>query len=347
MTVTSAANRVRLHGRDGEVALVEHVLRRVSAEGNAGAIIVKGAAGIGKTALLDTLAERATGAGFSVVRSKADESHLIAPMAPLLLALRSGSSPVLSREAFESLASYRNHPLWLIDRIVGVIEDHASKKPLLIALDDVQWADRLTLSCLRIMPPRLAGLPIVWAIASRDPGPPLPLAESADSQALEIHRIQLEPLGDAAIERIAADRLGVEPASALRQQLKHAAGNPFFAVEIVDGLSDTISKTENGMLPARLRERIARRVSSLSPEARTLVRLGSVLGTPFTVEDLRATSGLSRRRCCPRSTSCSPKVCFGAKEARSAFATISFVRRCMRIPSRLSATIFMLRFSTT
>jgi DNA-binding CsgD family transcriptional regulator len=299
MTVTGAADRVRLHGRDGEVALVEDLLRRVSEAGNAGAIVIKGAAGIGKTALLDTVVERAIEAGFSVVRSKADESHQVAPMAPLLLALRSGSSPVLSREAFESLASYRNHPLWLIDRIVGIIEDHASKKPLLIALDDVQWADRLTLSCLRIMPPRLAGLPIVWAIASRDPGPPMPLTESADSRALEIHRIGLEPLGDAAIERIAADRLGVEPASALRQQLKNAAGNPFFAVEIVDGLSETISKTETGVLPARLREQIARRVSSLSPEARTLVRVGSVFGTPFTVEDLRATSGLEQTTLLP------------------------------------------------
>jgi DNA-binding CsgD family transcriptional regulator/PII-like signaling protein len=299
MTVTSAANRVRLHGRDGEVALVEDLLRRVSEAGNAGAIVIKGAAGIGKTALLDTVVERAIEAGFSVVRSKADESHQIAPMAPLLLALRSGSSPVLSREAFESLASFRNHPLWLIDRIVGIIEGHASKKPLLIALDDVQWADRLTLSCLRIMPPRLAGMPIVWAIASRDPGPPMPLAEFADSQALEIHRIGLEPLGDAAIERIAADRVGVERASALRQQLKNAAGNPFFAVEIVDGLSETISKIEHGMLPAHLREQIARRVSSLSAEARTLVRLGSVFGTPFTVEDLRATSGLEQTRLLP------------------------------------------------
>ncbi len=281
MSVTSAAVRVILHGRDCELALAEDLLRRVAEAGSAGAIVIKGDAGIGKTAVLDTIAERAIDAGFSVSRSKANESHQIAPLALLLLALRSGPSPVLSRKVFESLAPYRDHPLWLIDRIIGVIEDHASQKPLLIALDDVQWADRLTLSCLRIMPPRLAGLPVVWAIAARDPGPSTIVAGSAESEVFEIHEIRLESLSDTAMERIAADRLGDAPTPAQQQLLKSAAGNPFFAVELLEG-------------PSRLREQIAGRVSSLSDAARTVVRLGSVFGRPFTVEELRATSELEQ-----------------------------------------------------
>ena len=120
--------------------------------------------------MLDTIAERAIDAGFSVSRSKANENPPDRLASLLLLALRSGPSRVLSRKVFESLAPYRDHPLWLIDRIIGVIEDHASQKPLLIALDDVQWADRLTLSCLRIMPPRLAGLPVVCGDCGARPG---------------------------------------------------------------------------------------------------------------------------------------------------------------------------------
>ncbi|HTA53861.1 MAG TPA: ATP-binding protein, partial [Candidatus Acidoferrales bacterium] len=123
MSVTSAADRVVLHGRDRELALAEDLLRRVAKAGSAGVIVIKGDAGIGKTALLDALAERAIDASFSVSRSNANESHQIAPLALLLLALRSGPSPVLSRKAFESLAPYRDHPLWLVDRIIGVIED--------------------------------------------------------------------------------------------------------------------------------------------------------------------------------------------------------------------------------
>lgn len=284
---------INLRGRDREVALIDGLLRRVLETGGAGAILIRGEAGIGKTALLDTMVGNAATSGFSVARSKADETHQIAPMAPLLLALRSGTSPVLSRKAFESLAPYRDHPLWLIDRIIGIIEEQASKKPLLIVIDDAQWSDRLTLSCLRIMPPRLAGLPIIWAIASRDQAAPtIDSSESADFGALEIHEMSLESLSDSDIERIAADRLGGSPTAAQRQMLKSAAGNPFFAVELVEGLAESI--TDHGALPARLRDQIGSRVAALSPPARTIVRLGAVFGRPFTVEDIRATSALEQ-----------------------------------------------------
>ena len=100
-------------------------------------------------------------------------------------------------------------------------------------------------------------------------------------ESLEVHELRLESLSDTTIEQIAADRLGDAPTPAQQQLLKSAAGNPFFAAELLDG-------------PSRLRERIAGRVSSLSDAARTVVHLGSVFGRPFTVEELRAASGLEQ-----------------------------------------------------
>ena len=267
-----------IYGRDREIAQTTVLLNHVAEASHAGAIVITGPAGIGKTALLDETASRAIAMGFSIARGKADEGDQVAPMALLLLALRSGNAPIVSRSVFESLAPFRDHPLWLIDRIIGILEDCASKAPVLIALDDVQWADRLTLSCLRIMPPRLAGLPIVWALASRDPNQSLnDLAEFLDSELAETHQLSLEPLSDDAIERIAADRLGSAIEPNLQQLLKSADGNPFFAVELING---------------RLRGHIIRRISALSPAARTIVRLGSAFGRPFSIEDLRATSGV-------------------------------------------------------
>ena len=289
----SSLGHADLHGRDREIALVTKLLQHVADAGHAGVIVLRGPAGIGKTALLEETAHRATAAGFSVARSKADEGDQIAPMALLLLALRFGKHPIVTRGAFESLAPYRDHPLWLIDRIIGILEDRASKGPVLVALDDIQWADRLTLSCLRIMPPRLAGLPIVWALASRDPSSaPIDLTELASFDLGETIRISLGSLSDDAIVRIAIDRLGGTVEANLRQLLKSAYGNPFFAVELIDGFSDGVARTEQGTLPARLRSRVGRRVSALSPEAQAIVRLGAVFGKPFTIEDLRASSGL-------------------------------------------------------
>lgn len=291
--ISNVPGLLNLYGRDREIALITTLLHHVAEAGHAGSVVIRGSGGIGKTALLEETARRAIAAGFSVARSKADEGDQIAPMAPLLLALRSGNPPIVSREAFESLAPYRDDPLWLIDRVIGILEDRAFETPVLIALDDVQWADRLTLSCLRIMPPRLAGLPIVWALASRDPSSALiDLSEFANSDLVETHQIYLETLSDDAIERIAADHLGSAVEPNLRQLLKSADGNPFFAVELVDGLSHAASRTEQGSLPARLRTRVARRISALSPAAQTVARLGSVFGRPFTIEDLRAVCGL-------------------------------------------------------
>lgn len=307
MTISTAASIVRrrrrasdtasemmgLHGRHRELAFIDDLLRRVQETGSAAVVVITGAAGIGKTVLLDRMVNGAAAAGFCIARGKADETHQIAPMAPLLLALRSGSSPVLSRDAFELLAEYRDHPLWLIDRIIGIVEERARRNPLLIVIDDAQWSDRLTISCLRIMPLRLAGLPIVWAIASRDQGLPiLDPSEPTGSGALKIYDMRLEKLDADAIDRIAADHLGNEPTPALRQLLKSALGNPFFAVELVEGLADAPS--DAGALPARLRDRIGRRVAALTPAARAVVRAGSVYGRPFTIDDVRVASGINQ-----------------------------------------------------
>ena len=73
------------------------------------------------------------------------------------------------------------------------------------------------------------------AIAARDPGPSTIVAGSAESEVFEIDEIRLESLSDTAMERIAADRLGDAPTPAQQQLLKSAAGNPFFAVELLGG----------------------------------------------------------------------------------------------------------------
>jgi DNA-binding CsgD family transcriptional regulator/tetratricopeptide (TPR) repeat protein len=282
-----------LHGRDNEIERIINLLTDVAQAGHAGALVLTGSAGIGKTALLDSLTSHAYANGFAVARGKADEGDQIAPMAPLLLALRSGKAPVVSRRLFESLATYRDHPLWLIDRIIGILEDRASKAPVLIVLDDLQWADHLTLSCLRIMPERLAGLPIVWALAARAPNyGPIDLGRFENSELVKRMHIPLEALGDDAIEQIATDRLGTAIDTNLRQLLKTVGGNPFFAEELVARLSDRPSDVEAAALPLGLRSQVAHQVSTLSPPARRLAQLGSAFGKAFTVDDLRATSGL-------------------------------------------------------
>ena len=156
-----------LRGRADEVESVVGLLRRTQTSGQSGVVLLSGESGIGKTALLNAIADRGRKMGFSVGVSKAEEFDQIAPMAPLLLALRSGSAPLLSRDDFADLAPLYQQQLWLVERLTATLEQRAMKSPLLIAIDDLQWADRLTVFALRVMPAHLVGSPIIWLLASR------------------------------------------------------------------------------------------------------------------------------------------------------------------------------------
>jgi DNA-binding CsgD family transcriptional regulator/tetratricopeptide (TPR) repeat protein len=247
-----------------------------------------------KTALLDALVAEAERRGFGVGRSKADEGDQVAPMAPLLLALRSGKEPLLSDAAFADLTPLRDHPVWLIDRIIGVLEERALRSPLLVVLDDVQWADRLTLSCLRIMPSRLTGSPVVWVIAARDGTAAIDALVEARSRDLPLaHIVRLAPLDDPAIEAIASDRLGTCPVAAVRRLLREAAGNPFLAVSLLDGLGDADLTDEGAELPRRLKNGARRRLAPLSEAALDVVQVGAVFGRPFALRDAAALLGRS------------------------------------------------------
>ena len=297
MRKTSSALRVTdesrhdlatLRGRAREMAAAEAILSRAERCGEGGPIVVLGAPGIGKTAMLDALVADAARRGFGVGRSKADESDQIGPMAPLLLALRSGRDPLVSAAAFGGLTPLRDQPLWLIDRIIGLLEERALRSPVLVVLDDVQWADPLTLSCLRIMPPRLSCSPIVWVIAARESSAADALLDAYARELPQLLNIRLGPLDAEAIEAIAHDRLGTSPGAAVRQLLHDAGGNPFLAVSLLDALDDADRTKITGELPRRLKNGARRRLAPLSPPALEVVQVGAVLGRPFTIGEVAA-----------------------------------------------------------
>jgi hypothetical protein len=103
--------------------------------------------------------------------------------------------------------------------------------PLLVFLDDLQWADSGTVAALRTLPPRLISLPIGWVLATRpDRGPgqlrgvvEYPAGEGAD-------RLVLEPLSQAAVAQVASEVMQAEPDESLLLMADEAGGNPFLLV---------------------------------------------------------------------------------------------------------------------
>jgi DNA-binding CsgD family transcriptional regulator len=262
-----------LRGRLPELERARDVLEETARTGEASAILISGSPGIGKSAMLDRIIQSAQRRGFAIGRNKADEADQIAPMALLLLALRYGSNPLVSRKAFSDLAPLRDQPLWLIDELIAILEERSMTTPVLIALDDIQWADRLTFSCLRLMPARLAGSPIVWVFSVRAGDRSLvEVRETLTRDLVRVEELPLAPLDEQTIEEIANFYLGELPDERTRRLLRNAGGNPFLAVQLLYG-------------PERLRESVQQRVEALGPSTVALVRFAAVLGRPFSIAD--------------------------------------------------------------
>jgi predicted ATPase len=180
-------------------------LNRAARAGQGALVVISGEPGIGKSAVLGAVVEQASRAGFKVGSGKAEEGDQIAPGAPRLVSLRSGPQPLLPGDAFASLAPLYDKPLWLVDRISALLEELVVGAPVLIAIDDVQWADRLTRFALRVLPARLAGSPVVWAVTSRwVPSDPLEELIAGIDDATTITRIELGPLAPTDIDDIAS-----------------------------------------------------------------------------------------------------------------------------------------------
>lgn len=284
-----------LRGREDEVRCLVGVLERAARTGQGTLVVVAGEPGIGKTALAGEAALQARKLGFAVGVGKAEPLEQIAPLAPLLVALRSGPSPLLSADRFSGLAGVYSQPLWLVDRLTGYLEELAGHSPVLVVIDDLQWADRLTVFALRLMPGRLSGSPIVWVVTTRShPGGPAQEVLDAAGSDVAHEMITLGPLEAAVLEDLAHDRLGGPLSERLKRLLAGADGNPFLALEFIDSTANarrpavaagaTVGDEQGaGELPSDFVAGVHARLGTLPAEMLRFLRVGSVLGSSFTV----------------------------------------------------------------
>ena len=177
-----------LHGRHGECDLLDHLLASTRA-GKSQVLVVRGEAGIGKTALLDYLAGRA--AGCRVARASGAESEmglafaglhqLCAPMLDRLDRL-----PGPQRDALATvfgLSSGRPPDRFLVGlAVLSVLSDAAADEPLVCLIDDGQWLDRVSAQTLAFVARRLVADRVAMVFAVRDPGGKQVLAGCRNSE---------------------------------------------------------------------------------------------------------------------------------------------------------------------
>ncbi len=287
------------HGRDTELALIRTELERLC-DGTEAVVVIEGAAGIGKSRLLAEVAVAARSLGIRVGSSAADPSETMVELAPMLAALFDGDDPLLDPDGLATLRAAPEQRFWLLRDLQQLLERAALDSPLLISIDDAQWLDSGTVAAIRTLPMRLMGLPIAWVIALRPPRESTPLVAALERAKRDgACTIDLGPLDDDAVARMATDVLAAQPDQAILNQLAEADGSPFLVVEtllglqeeagirIVDGRAELI----DGQLPRRLHQKMRERLGRLSDEANEAVTVAASLGRTFTFDDLVRTLG--------------------------------------------------------
>jgi len=291
----------QLRGRDPQLAALNRHLCEADS-GTGSVVIIEGGAGLGKTTLLRSAVASARQLGFRTGCGTADPIDAVVDLAALTEALFDGEPPLLDRTALPSTHASPEQRFWLLQDIQALLERAAMNGPVLVCLDDVQWADNGTAAALRALPQRLADLPVVWLLATRPGrGSSHVLGALARLAVGGAEVMRLEPLDETAVASVVSDVLDAEPDSCLLQAAGQAHGNPFLLVDFVRGLMEedfVVVKAGQAMLvderlPARIGDDMRRRLRRMPRPAERIATCGASLGRRFTVIELADASGLS------------------------------------------------------
>ena len=290
----------RLRSRQPQIDVLRGQLSALGA-GRGSVVLVTGPAGVGKTALLAEAASLAADGGILVFRGGGDPAARAVPLGAILDALVSTDDPPVDPARLHELSQSPDQRFWLVRELQESLEKAARRAPLLVVIDDLQWADVASSSALVTLSRRLATHRISWLLALRREE----LADAAlDAvgllEAAGASEIRLGRLDETAVAEVAHDMLGGEPDGALREVLSRAEGQPFLLTELLRGLlTENLVTVDGGTarlaagarLPRRLVGLVAAQLARLTVPARDAVEMASVLGNSFSLDELAGLLG--------------------------------------------------------
>jgi DNA-binding CsgD family transcriptional regulator len=292
-------------GRDGELEELRGFLRGVG--GGAGALVLVGEPGIGKTILWEAGVEEATALGHRVLVHRAVEAE--AGLA--FTGLADLVAPVLV-EVMPALAPPRRRALrvaLLLDdpgddppdpRAIGLAFLDAMRRlaadgPVVLAIDDLQWLDSSSATILPLALRRLRGEAVAVVATLRDaPDVRAPFELARVFGQERTRNVSLDALRLGELHRLLTDRLDLELSRPeLVRVLEISGGNPFFALELGRELARSATRHLVGgaiRVPASLREALDGRLARLPGQTVDVLLVASALARP-TVELTVAASG--------------------------------------------------------
>jgi DNA-binding CsgD family transcriptional regulator len=263
-------------------------LARQAARGVGQMLLLRGEAGVGKSAALRRFVDTAAG-GVQVLLGCCDPLSAPRPLGPLIdmlaqLADAQAAGLGAAIDAGDSESIYT--------RLLEVFGDGHR---WVCVFEDAHWADGATLDLLRFLARRINSLPVLVVVSYRDDelGPEHPLAVVLGdvSTHARLTRISLSPLSAEAVSVLAAGS-GVNA----EQLHRLTGGNPFYVTEILAAGADAL----RGTLPRSVAEAVWGRLARLSPAGREAVEATAVCGSradPQLLEKLCPGAGAALGEC--------------------------------------------------
>ena len=311
-----------LVGRDAELRRLR-TLAQAALGGRGQIVLVTGEAGIGKSRLVEELIGEHARRGGRVLVGRAYETEQILPLRPWLDALRTGRvvadaaregelQPTARRElarVFPELAEPGTTPeitresyVRLFDVLDGLIARLAAGGPVTVVIEDLHYADDMSLRFLAFLARRVKDRPVLLVGTARE-------EEMADAPTLRqmcqeldamVEQVSLAALTEADTVRLvrALGRSGghdARGAELARRVWALSEGNPFVIVETMRGARDHVPEGAGVSLPDRVRAMTLGRLERLGPKARQLVPVAAVIERDFGFTLLQEASGLGRR----------------------------------------------------
>ncbi len=287
-----------LLGRDAELGVLAELIEQVSERGTA--IVVLGEAGIGKSALLRAVAGLARSAGFQVLKTSGVETEANLPFAGLhqltrpVLGLADALPATQRRALFAAFGDDEGpgaEPFLIALAALNLLAEASAQRPVLVAVDDVQWLDRPTHEALTFISRRVSHDPIV-IIGTVRKGHAGPFTTAG------LAELDVPGLDDVSARGVLQAH-GSGLSFADRERILRAAlGNPLALVELPGALraaAQPAPEPIQAVLPltARLERAFAGRLAELPPLTRDAVIVAAVDSVNELPEILAAASVLA------------------------------------------------------
>ena len=316
------ASEIPLVGRTAELARLRPLVDALG-QGRGHVLLLLGEAGVGKSRLVAELAASAAREGHAVHVGRCHEAEQILPFRPWIDALREAD---ISDAVTALAAPWRVELARLFPEVApggvdpgGRPPDHArlfeaiarllaclcASGPLALVLEDVHWADEMSLRLLAFVGRRIAADPVLLVATAREED----LAEAplldrivADLEtAAHVTRLSLPPLPRDEAEALVRALLPTKDQESMTRIIEEtwsaSEGNPLVVVETLRALEQGLSTASPAglTLSERVRSLIARRLDRLSAPARDLVALAAVIEREFEFSLLQRAAGLGDR----------------------------------------------------